>query len=528
MSDQTIDLLLDLDDDESIEALTKRAARKRGVSVAKLGDIEVLKRSIDARRGKVRIRYLLRQRQEAAPPLGGESLQECVDTSRVIVVGGGPAGLFCAYQLARRGIASVVLERGKKVQPRRHDLKGLTKGGVVDADSNYCYGEGGAGTYSDGKLYTRAHKRGDVRDVIEILVKAGAPSDILTDARPHIGSNKLPKVVTSLREQLEAVGVTFRFGAKVVALQKVGTRVTGVQLATGELVEGDAVAMATGHSARDVYGLLQEAGADMEAKGFALGVRIEHPQPAINKIQYGNAAGHPKLPAASYRLVQDVRGRGVFSFCKCPGGWIVPASTEPGALVVNGMSLSKRDSPYANSGMVVGLSPEDWHDVDGLGGALGGVALQRRIEEAAWQGGGGGLVAPGARLRDFLSGEVSSDLPATSYVPGLRAANMQEILESGGVPIADRLKEAFGVFGSKLRGFISDDAVLVGVESRTSAPVRVLRDRESLVSTSLQGLYPCGEGAGYAGGIVSAAMDGMRVARAIHAARDARGHGKAQ
>lgn len=517
MSDSTIDLLLELDDDESIEALTKRAARKRGISVERLGSIEILKRSIDARRGRVRIRYLLGEKQEETPPLGGAPLAQCNDGRRVVIVGGGPAGLFCAYQLAREGIASVVLERGKKVQPRRRDLKGLTKGGVVDADSNYCFGEGGAGTYSDGKLYTRAHKRGDVRDVIEVLVKAGAPTEILTDARPHIGSNKLPKVVTSLREQLEDVGVVFRFGAKVVAIETSAGRVTGVELADGEVVGGDAVVMATGHSARDVYTILGEAGAAMEAKGFALGVRIEHPQPTINRIQYGKAAGHAKLPAASYRLVQDVRGRGVFSFCMCPGGWIVPASTETGGLVVNGMSLSKRDSPYANSGMVVGVEPSDWQGVPGLEGVFGGVELQKRIEQAAWQGGGGGLVAPAVRLRDFLSGEQSSDVPPTSYVPGLKPANIHEILESGGIPIAERLREAFGVFGNKLRGFVADEAVLVGVESRTSAPVRVLRDRESLQSTSLAALYPCGEGAGYAGGIVSAAMDGMRVARAIAA-----------
>tara|TARA_R110002096_G_scaffold44526_13_gene120491 strand:- start:68992 stop:70578 length:1587 start_codon:yes stop_codon:yes gene_type:complete len=527
MSDSTIDLLLELDDDESIEALTRRAARKRGISAKRLGPIEILKRSIDARRGRVRIRYLLREKQDEAPALGGAPLVPCSDGRRVVIVGAGPAGLFCAYQLAREGIRSIILERGKKVQPRRRDLKGLTKGGVVDADSNYCFGEGGAGTYSDGKLYTRAHKRGDVRDVIEVLVKAGAPEEILTDARPHIGSNKLPKVVTSLREQLEEVGVEFRFGAKVVALEASGGRVTGVALADGARIGGDAVVMATGHSARDVYTILGEAGAAMEAKGFALGVRIEHPQPSINRIQYGNAAGHPKLPAASYRLVQEVRGRGVFSFCMCPGGWIVPASTETGGLVVNGMSLSKRDSPYANSGMVVGLEPSDWQSAPGLDGVFGGVELQRRIEEAAWQGGGGGLVAPAVRLRDFLSGEQSSDLPPTSYVPGLKPANIDEILESGGIPIAGRLREAFGVFGSKLRGFVADEAVLVGVESRTSAPVRVLRDRESLQSPSLTALYPCGEGAGYAGGIVSAAMDGVRVARAITAVYETKPHANA-
>ncbi len=431
-----------------------------------------------------------------------------------MIVGSGPAGLFCAYQLARSGVASIVIERGKKVQPRRRDLKGLTKGGVVNADSNYCFGEGGAGTYSDGKLYTRAHKRGDIRDIIEILVQHGAPAEILTDARPHIGSNKLPKVVTALRERLEAVGVEFRFETKVTGLELQGSKVCGVQLASGESLSADAVVMATGHSARDVFAFLQEAEVAMEPKGFAIGVRIEHPQPAINAIQYGKAAGHPKLPAAPYRLVQDVEGRGVFSFCMCPGGWIVPASTESGAMVVNGMSLSRRDSPFANSGLVVSVQPEDWQAI-GLKGALGGVKLQARMEAAAWQAGGGELVAPAIRVSDFVANRASKSLPETSYVPGIVAADMDEVVNACGLPIAGRLRKALSSFDRKMRGYVSEQAVLVGVESRTSSPLRVLRNPESLESGSHEGLYPCGEGAGYAGGIVSAAMDGMRVARAL-------------
>jgi hypothetical protein len=320
--------------------------------------------------------------------------------------------------------------------------------------------------------------------------------------------------VTALREGLEAVGVEFRFEAKVVGLEQHGKAVGGVVLASGERIAADAVVMATGHSARDVFHFLQESGVEMEAKGFALGVRIEHPQPAINSIQYGSAAGHPKLPAAPYRLVQEVEGRGVFSFCMCPGGWIVPASTESGALVVNGMSLSKRDSPFANSGLVVSVQPEDWQAI-GLGGALGGVELQRRMEEAAWQAGGGGLVAPGIRVSDFVAKQKSSSLPETSYVPGAVPADMDAVVNACGLPIASRLRRALGRFDRKMRGYVSEQALLVGVESRTSAPLRVLRDHETLESISSPGLYPCGEGAGYAGGIVSAAMDGMRVARAI-------------
>lgn len=511
---ESIELVLNLDDDEQPEALQRRAAKKLRVPADELGPIEVLKRSIDARHGKVRFRYLVRRQSEEVAAIGGRPLIAARGDSRVVIVGSGPAGLFCAYELARAGVPCIILERGKQVQPRRRDLKGLTKGAVVNSDSNYCFGEGGAGTYSDGKLYTRAHKRGDVRDIIEILVQHGAPPAILSDARPHIGSNKLPKVVTALRENLESVGVEFRFEAKVVGLEKRGDSVGGVMLASGERVTGDAVVMATGHSARDVFSFLHSSGVAMEAKGFAVGVRIEHPQPAINSIQYGAAAGHPKLPAAPYKLVQDVEGRGVFSFCMCPGGWIVPASTETGALVVNGMSLSKRDSPFANSGLVVSVQPEDWQAI-GLDGPLGGVTLQRRMEEAAWQAGGGGLVAPAVRVTDFVDQKVSQSLPKTSYVPGVVPADMDAVIDACGLPIAGRLRRALDRFDSKMRGYVSENAVMVGVESRTSAPVRILRDRETLESDSTPGLYPCGEGAGYAGGIVSAAMDGMRVARAL-------------
>lgn len=514
MADETIQLELGLDSDDDLASLARRAAKKLGLSVEELGEIEILKRSIDARRGRVRIHYLVRRRGESEPAIGGSEPIAVSPRPRVVIVGSGPGGLFCAYELARKGVASIVLERGKKVQPRRHDLKGLTKGGTVDADSNYCFGEGGAGTYSDGKLYTRAHKRGDIRDVIEILVHNGAPPRILSDARPHIGSNKLPVVITTIRERLESVGVEFRFQAKVTDLLVKDGRTRGVVLEGGEEIEGDSVVMATGHSARDVYEMLDARGVALEAKGFALGVRIEHPQAVINQIQYGKAAGHPKLPAASYRLVHDAAGRGVFSFCMCPGGWIVPASTDPGALVVNGMSLSKRDSPFANSGMVVSLQPTDWQR-HGFEGPLGGIALQHAIEAAAWNAGGGSLAAPAMRVSDFVAGRPSGELPESSYVPGVVPANLAEVLDVTGLEISSYLRTAIRAFAGKMRGYISDDAIVVGVESRTSAPVRVLRDTESLQSPTLAGLYPCGEGAGYAGGIVSAAMDGMRVARSI-------------
>jgi uncharacterized FAD-dependent dehydrogenase len=514
-----LDLGLDEPDDEA--SLKARAAQRLGTRPEAIPFAAVRKRSIDARQGRVKFHVLLALRPDEAidhAQLGLPLPRECAGPVRAIVVGDGPAGLFCAYELARAGVRSIVLDRGKRVQPRRHDLKGLQRKGTVNPDSNYCFGEGGAGTYSDGKLYTRAHKRGDVRDVIETLALHGAPEAILVDARPHIGSNKLPKVITAMRERLEASGVEFRFESKVVDLEIRGVggdrRVSGVRLASGEILEADHVVLATGHSARDVFHLLLERGVRLEAKAFALGVRIEHPQPLIDRIQYGRDFGHPKLPAAYYRLAHEVEGRGVFSFCMCPGGWIVPASTEPDGLVVNGMSLSRRDSPFANSGLVVGVEPSDWQAA-GFSGVLGGVDLQRAIEVRAMHAGGDDLAAPATRVSDFLAGRASSTVPETSYLPGLVAADVADVLDGAGVVFSKKLREALRAFDRRMHGYATEEAVLVATESRTSAPVRVPRDRESLEALDLAGLYPAGEGAGYAGGIVSAAMDGMRIGRAI-------------
>jgi hypothetical protein len=516
---ESIELELTLDDAQDTEALRGHVARKLGVTGAELPPVRLLKRALDCRRRRVRFHLLcsLVEAEELELPL---VLPEPVDvkgTPRVVIVGDGPCGLFCAYQLAREGIASVVLDRGKPVQARRKDLKGLTKRSTVDPDSNYCFGEGGAGTYSDGKLYTRSHKRGDVRDVIEILAAHGAPSAILTEARPHIGSNLLPAVVTGLRERLEGVGVEFRFGARVVDIpvsNSLPKRVLGVVLASGEQIEADAVVLATGHSARDIYQLLDDAGLPLESKPFALGVRIEHPQPLIDEIQYGRAAGHPALPSANYRLVDGKNERAVFSFCMCPGGFIVPASTAPGEVVVNGMSPSRRNSRYANSGIVVSVDPRGLSGAAELG-ALVGVHLQRGIEQRAFEAGGGTLAAPATRLTDWLERRGSTTLPDSSYVPGLVPTDVAEVLDSGAVRFAERLREGLRRFGQQMPGFITRDAVLVGVESRTSSPVRIPRHPEALVSPAWQGLYPGGEGAGFAGGIVSAAVDGMRIARAI-------------
>ncbi len=515
---EELELTLGVDDPDDEAALRAAAARQLGVRPADLPHVALRKRSLDARHGRVSFHLLVGLGDAPDAPLGAPQPREVGGPARVVVVGDGPAGLFCAYQLARQGIASVVLDRGKPVQPRRRDLKLLNARGTVNEDSNYCFGEGGAGTYSDGKLYTRSHKRGNVRDVIEVLALHGAPRAILTEARPHIGSNLLPQVISSMRERLEAVGVEFRFDSRVTTVLTEGTgserRVAGVRLADGVEIASRAVVLATGHSARDVLSMCEQLGVLLEPKPFALGVRIEHPQSIIDRAQFGHYAGHTRLGAASYKLACTVEERGVFSFCMCPGGWIVPAMTDAEHLVVNGMSLSKRDSEYANSGFVVAVELEDVARV-GLTGPLSGVELQKRAERAACLAGGGENRAPATRVTDFLAKRASSTLPRTSYLPGLAATNLADVLDATGLAFADRMRQALSRFGRQLRGYVSDEAILVGVESRTSAPVRVTRHAETLEAVGLKGLYPCGEGAGYAGGIVSAAVDGVRVAEVV-------------
>jgi uncharacterized FAD-dependent dehydrogenase len=507
-----LELIFDLDDPDDQQALKARVAAKLGVAPEELPALEIKKRAVDARRNRVRFCMTIGL-EEPNTMLGGLKPQD-VKGEAVIIVGAGPAGLFCAYELARHGIKSKIIDRGKKVQERRRDLKGLNQHGVIDPDSNYCFGEGGAGTYSDGKLYTRSHKRGDVRDILEILALHGAPTDILRDARPHVGSNRLPKVITAMREHLEKRGVEFIFEARVTNILLEANKAFGVKLADNKEICGQAVVIATGHSARDIYELAEQIGIDLAPKPFAVGVRIEHPQPLINAIQYGSFAAHPKLRAAAYALAYTPQdGRGAFSFCMCPGGFIVPASTNYGELVVNGMSLSRRDSPFANSGLVVAVRVEDLQKLK-LSGPLAGLEIQKRIEQAAWNAGAGALCAPAQRATDFVARKLSTDLPQSSYQPGLRSADVFQILDSSGLPLASRLSDALKAFDKKMPGYLTSEAVLVGVESRSSSPVRMLRDAESLQS-NIARLYPCGEGAGYAGGIVSAAMDGIRVARAL-------------
>jgi len=514
----TVTVDLGLDEPESEQALRARVAAKLGVAVEDLPRTELRKRSLDARRGRVRFHYTF----TLGDPKDEEGSRLPLRETRgpaVAIVGDGPAGMFCAYELARHGIRSTVVERGKEIQPRRRDLKLLNQDGLVDSDSNYCFGEGGAGTFSDGKLYTRAHKRGDIRDVLQILVEQGAPEEILIDSRPHIGSNRLPKVVAAMRAALEQVGVQFLFEQRVTGLLSAtdaGERtVAGVRFEDGGSIDAARVVMATGHSARDIYRLLDAEKVPLEAKSFAVGVRIEHPQPLINEIQYGASAGHPRLPAATYQLASSLGVERVFSFCMCPGGWIVPTATETGEVVVNGMSLSRRDSPFANSGLVVGVRPQDVLAAGYERTPLAGLAVQERLEHAASRAGGGDLRAPAQRATDFVAGRASRNLPKSSYIPGLTPASLADVLDAAGLEISACLRRGLKRFNAQMRGYLADEAVLLGVESRTSSPVRVLRDRERLDSPGLRGLYPCGEGAGYAGGIMSAAMDGMRVASRI-------------
>lgn len=482
------------------------------------GSVKVipLKRSIDARSRRVSVRLQCQVVEAAAEPTSTQYPIAYPDRSgarRVVIVGSGPAGLFAAVRLLELGFKPVILERGKDVRERRRDLAAINKEHVVNPESNYCFGEGGAGTYSDGKLYTRASKRGDVRRILQIMVAHGASHDILFDAHPHIGTNKLPGIVSSIRESIIQAGGEVHFNTKVVDLITKDHRVMGVVSEAGEQFDGEAVILATGHSARDIFRMVHDKGLAITSKPFALGVRVEHPQELIDKIQYHCDTGRdPYLPASSYSLVHQStyngRQRGVFSFCMCPGGFMVPAATSPGEIVINGMSPSRRDSRFANSGIVVSI---DDPDLNGEG-AFAGLDLQCEIERRACMMAGGTQTAPAQRLTDFVNGIVSSTLPDTSYQPGVSTVDMHEILPPF---VTQSLRQAFKAFGVKMKGYLTSEAQIVAVESRTSSPVRIPRDPETLMHPEAERLFPCGEGAGYAGGIVSAAMDGERCAEAF-------------
>ncbi|SFF86994.1 NAD(P)/FAD-dependent oxidoreductase [Pontibacter chinhatensis] len=473
-----------------------------------------VKRSIDARGRQVLVRvradvYLDNPPTDVLSPK--YNYPDVSLAKRVVIVGAGPAGLFAALRCIELGLKPVVLERGKDVRSRRRDLAAINKDHVVNPDSNYCFGEGGAGTYSDGKLYTRSKKRGDLQRILQIFVQHGATPDILFDAHPHIGTNKLPKIIEALRESVRQAGGEVLFDKRVTDFILDRGEMRGVVTQDGQEYLGESVILATGHSARDIFELLHHKGITIEAKPFAMGVRVEHQQQLIDSIQYKCEDRGPYLPASSYSLVQQTfykgKQRGIFSFCMCPGGFIVPSATAPGEVVVNGMSPSRRDSRFSNSGIVVAIELEDM-ELEKYG-PLAGLHMQQALEQKACAMAGGTQAAPAQLLKDFVNRKVSQELLETSYQPGLVSVDMNDLFSDD---MAFRLREGFKAFGNKMRGYLTNEAQIVGVESRTSSPVRIPRDRDTLEHVQVKGLYPCAEGAGYAGGIVSAAMDGERCA----------------
>jgi hypothetical protein len=490
------------------------AAEAAGMALHAVRFSPILKRSIDARSKHPLIRLRVQVSDtDPAPPALPATLPAVHTAPSIVIVGCGPAGLFAALGCIQRGLRPILLERGKEVRARRRDLAAINRSHTVDPDSNYCFGEGGAGTYSDGKLYTRSHKRGDIRSVLQTLVDFGASPDIMVDAHPHIGTNKLPQIITAMREAILSAGGEVRFNTRVTDLVVENAAVQGVVTADGSCVMAPAVVLATGHSARDIFQLLHRRNIRMERKDLALGVRIEHPQAIIDAAMYHCTTRDPYLPPASYSLVQQVEGTGVYSFCMCPGGIIAPCATANDEVVTNGWSPSKRNNPFANSGIVVGLPPDELAGQGASGSAaLVGMDYQRSVEHAAWKAGGMRQTAPAQRMEDFIQGRASKDLPECSYPPGIVPYALDELLPQA---IGLRLREGLKAFGQKMRGYRTNEAVLVAVESRTSSPVRIPRDPDTLEHVEVAGLYPCGEGAGYAGGIVSAAMDGQRVASKI-------------
>ena len=491
--------------------LREAAAKALGVKPEKVGHVEVTRRSIDARQD-ILYRYRVQAYRDNEPyePYRVAPYLDVHEARPVIVVGAGPAGMFAALKLLQLGLKPIVLERGKDVERRKVDMARLSTEGVLDPDSNYCYGEGGAGAFSDGKLYTRSSKRGDIREVLHQLVAFGAHPDILIDAHPHIGTDKLPEVVKNIRQCIEAHGGEYHFDARVTDIVRRADGGFDVHCGTS-VYAASQVILATGHSARDIYELFQAKGWTLEAKGFALGVRVEHPQWLLNQIRY-HGKYQPFMPTAEYSFVQQVDGRGVFSFCMCPGGILVPSSTEPETVVLNGMSNAARNSKWADAGVVVQIEPGD--QPEQYTGPFALMDFQRDVERAMYRyaqehGARHPFTAPAQRMKDFCRGLLSKDLPKTSYHPGTVSAPLHELLPEH---VASRLRKVFPMVERGMRGYYTNDALLLGVESRTSSPVRLPRNPETLEHVDVPGLYPCGEGAGYAGGIVSSALDGINCA----------------
>lgn len=489
-------------------------ARHLGVNEDAISCARIVRRSIDARGRdiKINLRFFVAF-NEPAPEIK-PAVFDYPDVSNrreVVIIGFGPAGLFAALRLIELGYRPIIFERGKKVSARKTDIAAINKRHFVDIDSNYCFGEGGAGTFSDGKLFTRSIKRGNVSKILEVFHFHGASEDILIDAHPHIGTNRLPGIITRMRETIENAGGKIFFESRVTDFIIKDNRVQGVEIRKGDKVPASAVILATGHSARDIYELLHKKNIVLEAKPYAMGVRVEHPQELIDRIQYHGSPRGEYLPAATYGLAAQINGRGVYSFCMCPGGIIVPAATSNDEVVVNGMSSSARNSPYANSGIVVEIRPEDFKKYAEYG-SLAGLKFQQALEHEAYMQGGADLKAPAQRLLDFVSNKSSSSLPKSSYHPGITPSALNEWLPP---VIGVSLQEGFKAFEKKMRGFLTNEAVILGVESRTSTPVKIPRDKETFEHVQVKGLFPCGEGAGYAGGIVSSAIDGENCAEKV-------------
>lgn len=500
-----------------IKLLEKEASKMLRIDAGRIKSARITRRSIDARQRKVMVNITLRVYVDEVPddmrlvkPVDYPVLDS--DAPEAVVVGAGPAGLFAALRLIELGIRPVVLERGKDVDSRRKDMADIARSNRVNPDSNYCFGEGGAGAYSDGKLYTRSKKRGSVDKILTVFNQFGAQDDILIDAHPHIGTDRLPEVIKNMRRQIIASGGEVHFSSRVTDILLRDETVVGVMTADGKIYSGPVI-LATGHSARDIYELLLAKNISIEPKGLAIGVRLEHPQKLIDCIQYHSPEGRGKyLPAAEYSMLTRIDGRAVYSFCMCPGGFIIPAASGPDQLVVNGMSPSSRGTKWANSGMVVEILPEDIDN--GNADPLKMMKYQADIERRFFEDAGHTQNAPAQRMLDFTAKRKSDTLPPTSYAPGIHSSMMNDLLPR---PIAERLRKGFVEFGKKSKGFLTNDAVLIGCETRTSSPVRITRDKDTLEHVGIKNLFPCGEGAGYAGGIVSAAIDGERCADALAA-----------
>uniref|UniRef100_UPI0040476C49 NAD(P)/FAD-dependent oxidoreductase n=1 Tax=Polaribacter sp. TaxID=1920175 RepID=UPI0040476C49 len=501
--------------EEAIDGiLLNKAAKHLSIAPNTIGSIKVLRKSIDARKPQIYFNYKIAVYINETAPETSEydfHYQDVSKAKEIHIIGFGPAGMYAALRCIELGFKPIVLERGKKVQERRRDLKAINQDHIVNEDSNYCFGEGGAGTYSDGKLYTRSLKRGDVRRIFENLVYHGATEQILIDAHPHIGTNKLPKIIENIRATILEHGGEIHFESRVVDFIIKNNKLQALQLLNGTEMAVEAVILATGHSARDIYELLHKKNIALKAKSFAMGVRVEHPQHIIDSIQYHCSGKRDDLlPAAAYSLVEQVNDRGVYSFCMCPGGFIVPAATANGEVVVNGMSPSKRNNLYANSGIVVEINVDKDLPAYEKFGVLKGLEYQKNLERLAFTAGGRSQTAPAQRLVDFVEGTLSPSLNSSSYQPGLNSAPLHSLLPK---LIGSRLRKGFAAFGEKMHGYYTNEANIVGVESRTSSPVNIPR-KSNLEHPEIVGLYPCGEGGGYAGGIVSAAMDGERCAEA--------------